>query len=128
MAALEFSRPTTAPVPPSVAAGSRAEISVSVAAYLSGNLTPVMLQQVTSGGCRLVSPVELAPTSIQQFRFTTQAGQVITLIVRIGSCRSASAPAPSWIVECVFPHAGVPSVQRQIAALIDDVRPGRRVA
>jgi hypothetical protein len=125
MAALEFLRSAAGNIP----LATRAEISVNVASYLSGALTPVILQRVTLGGCRLQSDVALVPGSIQQLRITTSAGQVMTLIVRVGSCRPPMfGPKTSWIVECVFAHADAASVKRQIAALLGDVAADRRVA
>ena len=125
MAALEFLRASgLAPK-----ADVRAEISVDVASYLSGALTPVTLLRVTLGGCRLQSDVALVPGSIQQLRITTSAGRTIPLIVRVGSCRPPMfGPGTSWVVECVFAHADASAVKHQIAALLEDVMPDRRVA
>ena len=125
MASFEFSRGSAGTVRQAV----RAEISVDVATYLSGRLRTVELQRLTLHGCRLQSDTPLVPGSIQQLRVTTAAGRVTTMIVRVGSCRPPMfGPKTSWIVECTFSHADALSVKHQIAAVLEEVTPDRRVA
>jgi hypothetical protein len=125
MASFEFPRGSAGTASSAV----RAEVSVDVATYLSGNLQPVELQRVTLNGCRLQSETALVPGSIQQLRVTTPAGRVMTMIIRVGSCRPPMfGPQTSWINECTFAHADAPSVKHQIASLLEEVTPVRRVA
>jgi hypothetical protein len=124
METVEFPRTSGASRP-----GVPAEISADVSQYLRGTLTPVALRRIVAGGCSLESPLRLAQGSIQQLRCATGAGRVITLIVRVASCRPPIfGPRTSWMVECAFAHAEVPAVREQIAALIEDVMSDRRVA
>jgi hypothetical protein len=125
MASFEFLRGSVVTVPQAV----RAEISVDVASYLSGTLRPVALQRVTLGGCRVQMDTPLVPGSIQQLRITMAGGRQMAMIVRVGSCRPPMfGPKTSWIVECTFAHAEAQSVKAQIAALLEEVTPDRRVA
>ena len=125
MASFEFLRGSAGTVPPAV----HAEISIDVASYLSGKLAPVALQRVTSGGCRLLSDKALVPGSIQQLRITTAGGREMAMIVRVSSCRPPMFGSPTtWIVECTFAHADALSVKTQIAALLEEATPDRRVA
>jgi hypothetical protein len=125
MASFEFLRGAAGTASQAV----RAEVSVDVATYLSGKLQPVDLQRVTFNGCRLQSDAPLVPGSIQQLRVTMAGDRVMSTIVRVGSCRPPMfGPKTTWIVECTFAHADALSVKHQIAALLEEVTPDRRVA
>jgi hypothetical protein len=104
----------------------RLEISVNVAAYLSGTRTPVALKDVSAGGCLIESALSLARDSIHQLRFTTASGASVTLIGRVLHCRRPIfGPANRWLVGFTFAHATNPSVQCQIAALLGAPTTGR---
>ena len=129
MASFQIPRILAETSSPGLPAGLRLEVSVDVSTYLSGTLTPVRLKHLSAGGCLIDCTVALTPGSIQQLRFTMTAGKVITLIGRIGAARRPIlGPATSWVVECVFAHAGTLSVQSQISELMSDVALARRVA